>query len=443
MYEFGRGVSKDATEAWKLYRTSAEQGFPPAQFLLGSRAEREENIQVASEWYEKAAKQEYLPAIVPLGDLYYYGKLERDHKIAAKWFQIAAQKGSEKAMLQLGELYSYNRGDVFQNHAESAKWFRLAAEKGNAQAQYQLGLLLLDGDGIAHDPAQARQWLDQAAAQGHSKAAIKLLSLQGPGNSGFESLSREQLENLAASGAGPALLALAVDYEEGRHGERDSYSAAGLYCHILTLNSILDKELATNIFEASHRLVGLYATGTIQPRPIAPGGAQSSKGFPDYYSFVAPKSPVELSGFLQQRQTAINRPEDQLRVGEMFYAGKIVPEDSQEAVNWFLKAAKAGNPEAINRIGELWAAGLDGTPDHKEAARWFRRAAGKGSPNAQLNIGRAFEKGEGVEQDLVQSWIWFKAAADHGAKPAIAEIERVQAQLTPEQLQRAKNSGLK
>src|SRR5260221_4616856 len=172
---------------------------------------------------------------------------------------------------------------------------------------------------------------------------------------------------------------------------------------MLALNAILDRELATNIFEAAHRLVGLYSDQKVEPLPTVPGLFRAVSGLPGDYNFIAPKSPVELAQRLQNSQTAINRPEDQLRVGEMFYAGKIVPEDWQQAVNWFVKAARAGNPDSINRIGELWAAGVDGAPDSKEAARWYRRAATKGSVADQLNIGRAYEKGDGVGKDLVQA----------------------------------------
>ena len=149
-----------------------------------------------------------------------------------------------------------------------------------------------------------------------------------------------------------------------------------------------------------------------------------------------------VSGYVeaQSSQTIFTRPDDQLRIAEMFYTGKIVPENWTEAVNWFLKAAKAGNADAINRIGELWAAGVDGAPDGKEAVRWFRRAATKGCLAAQLNLARAYEKGDGVDHDLVQAWVWLKTAADAGAPSATAELQQVQAQLSPEQLQQARNS---
>jgi TPR repeat protein len=61
MYQNGRGVTKDESEAVKWYRKSAEQGNEPAQYNLGvmyanglgvAKDESE-----AVKWYRKSAEQ--------------------------------------------------------------------------------------------------------------------------------------------------------------------------------------------------------------------------------------------------------------------------------------------------------------------------------------------------------------------------------------------------
>jgi hypothetical protein len=47
-----------------------------------------------------------------------------------------------------------------------------------------------------------------------------------------------------------------------------------------------------------------------------------------------------------------------------------------------------------------------------------------------------------VGPDLVQAWVWLRAAADQGATPALSELNEVQAQLTPLQLENAKKSAV-
>ena len=53
-------------------------------------------------------------------------------------------------------------------------WFSQAAEQGNQYAQYRLGKLLLNGDGVAKDVADAVHWLTEAADQGNQYAQYAL-----------------------------------------------------------------------------------------------------------------------------------------------------------------------------------------------------------------------------------------------------------------------------
>ena len=48
------------------------------------------------------------------------------------------------------------------------------AAQGNAEAQYSLGVLYANGRGVPQDYVQARQWWEQAAAQGHREAPFNL-----------------------------------------------------------------------------------------------------------------------------------------------------------------------------------------------------------------------------------------------------------------------------
>jgi TPR repeat protein len=52
-----------------------------------------------------------------------------------------------------------------------AAFVREAAEAGSAEAQARLGQMLLDGDGVAPDAAEAFTWFERAARAGHLEAA--------------------------------------------------------------------------------------------------------------------------------------------------------------------------------------------------------------------------------------------------------------------------------
>jgi TPR repeat protein len=60
------------------------------------------------------------------------------------------------------------------------KWLaslRLSAAHGEPEAQYELALLYLRGQGVPHDPAEARRWLRLAARQGHAPSVSMMTGI--------------------------------------------------------------------------------------------------------------------------------------------------------------------------------------------------------------------------------------------------------------------------
>lgn len=74
---FGNGVAKDTVRAVRLLRKSAENGFAPAQYLLGhacfSGEGTSKNTNEASIWWSRAAEQLHPGAQFSLGFLYHKG----------------------------------------------------------------------------------------------------------------------------------------------------------------------------------------------------------------------------------------------------------------------------------------------------------------------------------------------------------------------------------
>ena len=109
MYEGGRGVSRDETEAVRWFRLAAEQGFAQAQSNLGA--------------------------------MYADGRgVPRDDTEAVRWLRLAAEQGHVAAQSNLGNMHREGRG-VPRDETEAVRWFLLAAEQGDAHAQYNLGVM--------------------------------------------------------------------------------------------------------------------------------------------------------------------------------------------------------------------------------------------------------------------------------------------------------------
>ena len=115
----------------------------------------------------------------------------------------------------------------------------------------------------------------------------------------------------------------------------------------------------------------------------------------------------------------INRAEQgnaeaQNLVGEIYFLGKGVIQDYQEAAKWFSKAAEQGDANAQNLLGEMYSYGEGEKQDYQEAAKWYRKAAEQRDANAQYNLGLLYENGQGVIQDRKEAAKWYRMAADEG-----------------------------
>ncbi len=109
MYEHGRGVKADASEAARLYgiavtrlRASADRGVPEAQMKLG-------------EMYQEG-----------------YG-VGRDLSEAGDLYRKAANGGNADAQNNLALMYNAGVG-VPMDYVEAYKWYTLAAANGNPEA---------------------------------------------------------------------------------------------------------------------------------------------------------------------------------------------------------------------------------------------------------------------------------------------------------------------
>ena len=63
------------------------------------------------------------------------------------------------------------------------------------------------------------------------------------------------------------------------------------------------------------------------------------------------------------------------------------------------KAAEQGNVTAQLTLGLRYAKGEGVPQDYEEAVEWYRKAAEQGVADAQLNLGVMYGNGQGVTQD--------------------------------------------
>lgn len=128
------------------------------------------------------------------------------------------------------------------------------------------------------------------------------------------------------------------------------------------------------------------------------------------------------SGVILMRQLAEDGyGQAQNRMGEFCRDGSYgVEKDSNEAAEWFRKAAQQGHASAQYELGRMYAEGQGVPKDLVQAEKWFRKGAEQGNASAQYELGLLYYKGEGgLEKNEQEALKWYCKAVDQnhaGAK---------------------------
>jgi uncharacterized protein len=160
--------------AMMLLQPLADKGDKAAQYALGSIFEGGKGVPVdkseAAKWYTLSAKQGYAKAENALGTLYAEGQgVPKDLNEALKWHRLAAAQGDLNSQLILGAMLSLGYG-VDKNLDEAIKWYRLAAAQGALSAQTNLAWIYLRGKGTDSELVHGYMWSRMAARQGDKTA---------------------------------------------------------------------------------------------------------------------------------------------------------------------------------------------------------------------------------------------------------------------------------
>lgn len=84
--------------------------------------------------------------------------------------------------------------------------------------------------------------------------------------------------------------------------------------------------------------------------------------------------------------------------------------DYKSALNVWMPAAKAGDPEAQVNVGEIFEKGLGAEPNYEAAAIWYEKAASQGNERALFNLGTLYEQGLGVEANKLKALNLYRQA---------------------------------
>ncbi len=289
----------------------------------------------------------------------------------------AAEAGDAEALYRLYLLYNRGYDTIALDEARATLLLRRAAEAGHPQAQNLLGYRLYRGIGMQRDVSEALQWLENSAIAGNPNASANLgfLLLEGkdvqrdPENAFFW-LTR------AARAESPTAQSMLGDlYLRGDGVAQDSVRADSLYV----------RALDNGLTDAAYKLAAMHAGRWEQ----LPADRQREMGLKFYLS-GAPDVGVKLFEMAADRGDA----HALALLGDAYTRALGVPYDHQKALDYYARAAAAGDPSAMFIIAEL----LELLPDSfqsvsaqfqdifanlpSDAGYWFNEAAKKGIHDA-------------------------------------------------------------
>jgi TPR repeat protein len=151
--------SGDYKTAYQLIKPQAEKGDANAQFILGFLYDEGKGVPQdyteAVKWYRRAAEQGNKAARHNLGLMGEQDQVARDRAEMQKWHQRAAEQGNKAAQHNLNLLDDQDQ--VWKDRAEMEKWHRRAAEPGNATDQSNPRLMDGQGD-VPKDNNVMEKW---------------------------------------------------------------------------------------------------------------------------------------------------------------------------------------------------------------------------------------------------------------------------------------------
>lgn len=134
-----------------LYECAEKFSNAQAQFMIGEiylcgLGGTPRNIQIAFEWFTKAADQEMVEAQFALCQFYLNGE-KRDENKTIELCRKLAEAGYWRAQIMLGKLYEKGYGRLNKDIAQAIDWYTKAAEKNHPEAQFECGRVFAKSSG--------------------------------------------------------------------------------------------------------------------------------------------------------------------------------------------------------------------------------------------------------------------------------------------------------
>lgn len=383
LYEEGLGVAKNEQVAaelrhkcweitnWQLYgimpldyaKEQAKVGDEEAMYQLGQRYQNgndvEQNIEIASDWWHKAATKGHIPACHDLGIYYVFTK--HDLEKGLKWLTKSASADYVLSYRALGDIY-LNGWGVDADVEKGIYYLTKAAEEDHEDTQLRLAEVYHDGELIDKDFSKAKYWFEKYLAHDSAEANYRMGKCLFHGDM-YEQDYQQALEyftKAVKNGCHDASPYFIHMLWYGNNAEKNQQAVLATY-----------NELAENDDEvAIYYLYKLYIDDQFEG-----------------------KNQEKAVSFLQ-KSADMGYDEALKEMGRQFMEDGIFETDQKKANEYFTQAAEKGNTVAMVNLAISYQIGRGVDKDLGKALQLYIRAAEAGDMYAAREAGRIYLIGE-------------------------------------------------
>jgi TPR repeat protein len=119
---------------------------------------------------------------------------------------------------------------------------------------------------------------------------------------------------------------------------------------------------------------------------------------------------------------AVADPDALVRLGDLSYAGEVVPTDYAKAFDYYSQAAAAGSTAGKLRMGEMMARGQGTTADVDKGRAMVKEVADTGSATALVSLGDLYSRGDAGPMDEKIAIKAYDDAASRGNTTAMIRL---------------------
>lgn len=415
-----------------------------------------EDEKVAVKWFERAVAQGSLNAMKGLGSLYSYNNNKEQ---AMNYYTKAANKGDAEAMEKVGDLYFLEQ-EQSPDNLKAIEWYEKAAAAGRKAVLIKVANMYYQGKEVPQDYVKARiccekiEETEDLEDDIYTDAEIMLAEIYSSDTKGVTRDNKKALEYLEKAyhtilfgldKKRTILISIGAIYAE----EKDLVKAESyfnevfqedMYQGTVIADILYKKELYTeakkwyektkerldkeNIYDADEeRLDAAEIHFSLEgiKRRLSKNRDELFYKAIGYYTMGDYITAVKY----YKGAAVFGETEAELKLADMYYEGKGIPQDYMEAFYGYQRAAEKGDRLGMRKVAQMFYEGVGVAENKDKALEWYLKAANKGDAESMRMVGIAYQEGIILTKNIENARYWYEKAAKEGDVIAMVKYGRM------------------